>query len=52
MTLAREKVNWILENHHPEPLQSHQQRELQRILGAAEREFSSRPEHPAEVGAL
>jgi len=50
VTLAREKVNWILENHHPEPLQSHQQRELQRILAAAEGEFSRRPGHPPQVG--
>jgi trimethylamine--corrinoid protein Co-methyltransferase len=36
---AREKVAWILENHHPEPLEETQQAELARILRSAEREL-------------
>jgi hypothetical protein len=38
--VAREKVDWILENHHPEPLDEAVRVELQRILAAAERELS------------
>jgi trimethylamine--corrinoid protein Co-methyltransferase len=38
--VAREKTNWILENHHPEPLSEDQQLELTRILHAADRELS------------
>jgi trimethylamine--corrinoid protein Co-methyltransferase len=37
--VAREKVSWILEYHHPEPLDETQQAELKRILLAAEREL-------------
>jgi trimethylamine--corrinoid protein Co-methyltransferase len=37
--VAREKTEWILENHHPEPLEEAQQAELTRILQAAGREF-------------
>jgi trimethylamine--corrinoid protein Co-methyltransferase len=37
---ARETVGWILENHHPEPLDEATQAEFKRILAAAEREFS------------
>jgi len=37
--VAREKVNWILKNHHPEPLSPDQQRELLRILSLADKEF-------------
>jgi trimethylamine--corrinoid protein Co-methyltransferase len=37
--VAREKVDWILENHHPEPLEESQQAELKRILEAAEQEL-------------
>jgi trimethylamine:corrinoid methyltransferase-like protein len=37
--VAREKTDWILENHLPEPLTDEQQAELDRILEAAEREF-------------
>jgi trimethylamine--corrinoid protein Co-methyltransferase len=37
--VAREKTDWILENHHPEPLAEEQQVELDRILQAAEREL-------------
>jgi trimethylamine--corrinoid protein Co-methyltransferase len=36
--VAREKTNWILENHHPEPLDGAQEAEFKRILQAAERE--------------
>ncbi len=38
--VAGEKTDWILENHHPEPLSEHQQTELSRILEAAEKELS------------
>jgi trimethylamine--corrinoid protein Co-methyltransferase len=37
---ARAKVDWILEHHQPQPLEVTQQRELDRILAAAERELS------------
>jgi hypothetical protein len=37
--VAREKVQWILDNHRPEPLEEAQQAELARILHAAEREL-------------
>jgi trimethylamine--corrinoid protein Co-methyltransferase len=37
--VAREKTDWILENHHPEPLSENQQSELTRIIEAAEREL-------------
>ena len=37
--VAREKTAWILENHHPEPLEEAKQVELKRILQAAEREL-------------
>ncbi len=36
---AREKLRWILDNHHPEPLEAAQQAELRRILAAADREL-------------
>jgi trimethylamine--corrinoid protein Co-methyltransferase len=36
--VAQEKANWILENHHPEPLSEIQKTELNRILRAAEKE--------------
>jgi trimethylamine--corrinoid protein Co-methyltransferase len=39
--VAREKTDWILEHHHPEPLAEEQQAELDRILQAAERELGS-----------
>jgi trimethylamine--corrinoid protein Co-methyltransferase len=39
LEVAREKTEWILENHHPEPLARVQQAELTRILRAAEREL-------------
>lgn len=37
--VSREKTSWILENHHPEPLEELQQAELTKILEAAEREL-------------
>jgi len=40
LEVAREKTDWILENHHPEPLSETQQSELTRIIQAAERELS------------
>jgi len=39
LDVAREKVRWILENHHPAPLREEQQAELTRILQTAEREL-------------
>jgi len=39
--VAREKVDWILENHQPEPLGEAQQSELKRILQAADLELGS-----------
>jgi len=38
LEVAREKVNWILANHHPEPLDEIQRDELTKILKAADRE--------------
>ena len=38
--VAREKTDWILKNHHPEPLSEYQQTELTRIIAAAEKELS------------
>ena len=38
--VAREKTDWILESHQPEPLSHEQQSELTRILQAADRELS------------
>jgi len=37
--VAREKTDWILENHHPEPLSEKQQAELTKIIKAAEKEL-------------
>lgn len=37
---AREQVAWILENHHPEPLPGDVQKEIDRILAAADHELS------------
>ncbi|MBN2148771.1 MAG: trimethylamine methyltransferase family protein [Anaerolineales bacterium] len=37
---AREKVAWILENHHPQPLEPAQQKELEKILQTAEKELA------------
>jgi trimethylamine--corrinoid protein Co-methyltransferase len=38
--VARDKVDWILQNHHPEPLGMAQERELTRILAAADQEVA------------
>jgi trimethylamine--corrinoid protein Co-methyltransferase len=35
---AREKVAWIMENHHPEPLSNEVQKEIDRILVVADKE--------------
>lgn len=43
LEVAREKVNWILEHHRPEPLEAEKQAELKRILQAAERELGQPP---------
>jgi trimethylamine--corrinoid protein Co-methyltransferase len=40
LEVAREQTDWILENHHPEPLSEKQQIELSRILETAEDELS------------
>jgi trimethylamine--corrinoid protein Co-methyltransferase len=40
--VAREKIDWILENHHPQPLDPSQQRELRHILNKADQEFGKR----------
>ncbi len=37
--VAIDKVNWIRTNHQPEPLEADKQRELQRILAAADKEL-------------
>lgn len=37
--VAREKVESIIQNHHPQPLEAAQQTELTRILAAADREI-------------
>jgi trimethylamine--corrinoid protein Co-methyltransferase len=37
--VAREKADWILKNHHPQPLEDYQQKELTRILAGADREI-------------
>jgi len=39
--VAREKVNWIIENHHPEPLEKAKQSELAKILKIAEKELEN-----------
>jgi trimethylamine--corrinoid protein Co-methyltransferase len=39
LEVAREKVEWILHNHQPEPLQEAQKAELTRILKAADKEL-------------
>ena len=38
LEVAREKVDWILANHHPQPLEEAQKVELSKILKAADRE--------------
>jgi len=42
LDVALERTDWILENHHPEPLTDNQQRELTRIIQAAEKELSGK----------
>ncbi len=37
--VARERVRWILDNHHPEPLEEARRVEINRILEAAEAEL-------------
>jgi len=39
LEVARERVSWILENYQPEPLEETKQKELARILQAAEKEL-------------
>jgi hypothetical protein len=36
--VAREKAEWILKNHHPQPLEPNQQKELTRILEGADQD--------------
>jgi trimethylamine--corrinoid protein Co-methyltransferase len=43
--VAREKIDWILANHHPEPLDGVQKAELTRILAAADLEAGSKTTH-------
>jgi trimethylamine:corrinoid methyltransferase-like protein len=38
--MARQKTDWILESHHPEPLSESQRAELASILESAENELS------------
>jgi trimethylamine:corrinoid methyltransferase-like protein len=38
--VAREKTDWILRNHYPEPPEEKVQAELKRILASAERELA------------
>jgi trimethylamine--corrinoid protein Co-methyltransferase len=40
LEVAREKTEWILANHHPQPLEPVQQAELRRILAVAEGEVA------------
>ena len=40
VSVAQAKADWILANHHPEPLPETQQRELTRILRVADNEFA------------
>jgi trimethylamine--corrinoid protein Co-methyltransferase len=39
LEVARKKAEWILENHHPQPLEEIQQLELAQILSTAEKEM-------------
>ncbi|MFH2040043.1 MAG: trimethylamine methyltransferase family protein [Chloroflexota bacterium] len=39
---AREKVAWILENHHPEPPSADVQKELDRIVATADKEMKGK----------
>lgn len=36
---AIEQTRWILDNHHPEPVEAEKQKELERILAAADKEL-------------
>jgi trimethylamine:corrinoid methyltransferase-like protein len=36
---AREKTKWILDNHHPEPPPEEVQKEINRIIAAADKEL-------------
>jgi trimethylamine--corrinoid protein Co-methyltransferase len=38
---ARERITWILENHHPEPPAEDVQHEINRILSAADKELNA-----------
>jgi trimethylamine--corrinoid protein Co-methyltransferase len=40
--VAREKTEWILENHRPQPLEEAQSQALKGVLGTAESEFGDR----------
>ncbi|MBC8505971.1 MAG: trimethylamine methyltransferase family protein [Anaerolineales bacterium] len=40
--VAREKTNWILENHHPEPLEPEKKAELDKILQKADAELGGK----------
>lgn len=40
LEVARERTRWIVENHRAEPLEGSQQKELARILAAADRELA------------
>ncbi len=40
--VARERVESIIQNHHPQPLEASQQAELTRILAAADREIGGK----------
>ena len=37
--VARDQIKWILDNHHPEPLEKTKKEELARILAAADKEL-------------
>ena len=40
--VARDKINWILQNHQPQPLEAAQQRELDHILAAADHQLGGK----------
>jgi len=40
MKYSQEKTEWILENHHPKPLEENKQSELSKILKAADKELN------------
>ncbi len=39
---ARSRISWIMDNHHPEPLDPTKQNELSRLLSAAEEELQGK----------